>query len=99
MVEALLSAMAFVVFGLFWLSTQDWFEMLPRAITRLIGGLAAVVLVGTSWLVPSAFKAGLHRFVNYTSDQMTEKLQDLVHEIFDPLTTGTPTSPPPASSR
>jgi 4-amino-4-deoxy-L-arabinose transferase-like glycosyltransferase len=34
MAEAVLSLLAFAVFAALWLSTQDWFDLLPRRAMR-----------------------------------------------------------------
>ena len=95
MVEALLGFLAFAVFGLLWLAHQDWFDLLPRRVTKAVSAMTAAVVVFTCLFVPSAFQAGFMRFVDYLTAAITSELQD----VFDGIGTSvpSPTRPPAAS--
>jgi hypothetical protein len=92
MVEAIPGLLTFAVFGLLWVASQDWFDLLPRRVARRVSGGAFVVLVGTCWLAPSAFQSGFHRFTDYLSSKIAAQLQDAFRRVVD-----MPTSTPPAS--
>lgn len=73
MAEALIGALAFAVFAVLWLSTQPWFDILPRRVTRRIGLVGVLILAGTAWLVPSAFQEGTQRYI----DSVTSRVQSM----------------------
>jgi len=86
------------VFGVVWLTSQDWFEFLPRRVTRRISTVSLLILVSTWALASSAFQEGLSRFVAYAVTQAQGRMQDVFDDIYDPTTPPSPTplAPSPA---
>jgi len=104
MVEALLGFLAFAVFGLLWLVHQDWFDFLPRRLVKRMSAVTTAVLVATCLFVPSAFRAGFMRFVDYLTASIASEVQDVFGRIGTtvPAPTGTftpATSPRPSPVR
>jgi hypothetical protein len=102
MAEAVLSLLAFLVFAALWLSTQDWFDLLPRRATRAFAGGCTALLAVTCYAAPSAFQAGFTRFVNRAAEAANERIQNVLRDVFDattpspaPLPSPTPTAPRP----
>lgn len=93
MVEALLSLLAFLVFGVLWLSSQSWFDILPRRVTRRIGYAGLAVLAGTVYFAPSAFQSGVERWIDYAVDRVQEKYADVMTAWLDDIG---PKSPEPS---
>jgi hypothetical protein len=92
-VEALLALLALGVFGVLWLFTQDWFDLLPRKVTRWhVAGGGAIVLAVACYAAPTAFQSGFERYVGHATEQLTERLR----AVFDNLPTGVPASSSPA---
>ncbi len=73
MAEFLLGALALLVFGVFWLSAQPWFDFLPRRVTRRIGCGGLLILAGAGFLAPTALQAGLDRWMEYATAKAQER--------------------------
>jgi hypothetical protein len=99
MAESLLGALALLVFGVFWLSTQPWFDLLPRRVTRRIGYGGLVILTGAAFLAPTALQAGLERWMDYATAKAQERYTDFIDGAFDHLYTPQPPTPAPAPSQ
>ena len=95
MMDTLLGFLGAVVFGLLWLAHQDWFDFLPRSVTRTATKATAAVLVVTCLFAPSAFRAGFLRFTDYLATSIAHRMQ----QVFDRIGSTLPTAPPsPAPS-
>lgn len=81
MVEALLGFLTFAVFGLLWLAYQDWFDFLPRRVTKGVSAATAAIVVFTCVFAPSTFQAGFMRFVDYLTATITGELHDVFNHI------------------
>ena len=99
MVEAALTTLAFLVFGVLWLAGQDWFDLLPRRISRGVAGAGAVLLAVTCYTAPSAFNAGFTRFVNGVAAAANEQTQALVSRVLHQMDAPQPPTPAPRPSR
>lgn len=83
MVEGAVAVLAFLVFGVLWLSSQTWFDLLPPRVTRRIGGAGLVVLAVAAYAAPTAFQDGVQRFVDRAAKQANERMQDIFRSVFD----------------
>lgn len=95
MVETGLGALAFLVFGVLWLSSQDWFDLLPRRAVRRIAAAGTIALFIAVYAAPTAFQAGFQRFVDHAAAKATKQVQDGLREVAD-RTVGEPAPPEPA---
>lgn len=93
--NTVMTVLAFLVFGFFWLASRDWFDLLPARLTRGLGVTAMIVLIVTVYLAPSAFKAGLTRFVQHRTAEIQDQLKDLIPKIMP----GPPRVEPTPASR
>lgn len=98
MVETLLGAMAFLVFGALWLSTQPWFDLLPRRTTRRISAVALGVLLVTAYAAPNALQVGVSRWIDYATAKAVAKYEGFVRDAFDELGSRPPAVPAPPTS-
>lgn len=96
-VDTLLGFLAAAVFGLLWLAHQEWFDFLPRSVTRTATKVTAAVLVATCLFAPSAFRAGFLRFTDYLAKSITSQMQQVLDRIGSTLPTAPP-SPGPSST-
>lgn len=87
MAEFLLGALALLVFGVFWLSGQPWFDLLPRRATRRVGYVGRSILAAVAIFAPTALQAGLERWLDYAKTKAVERYTELMDSIFDNLTT------------
>jgi hypothetical protein len=92
MTDLLFGIAVSAVFSVFWLSSQDWFDVLPRRVRRRIGTVSVLVLLSTWAIVPSVFQEGLARFVTYAASQTQAKVQDILTDVYLSL----PPTPPPS---
>jgi hypothetical protein len=83
MVEGAVAVLASLVFGVLWLSSQTWFDLLPRRATRGIGIAGLVVLAAVAYAAPTAFQDGVQRFVDRAAKQANERVQDMLRSAFD----------------
>jgi len=99
MTEAVLSLLAFAVFAALWLSTQDWFDLLPRRTTRAFAAGCTGLLAVTCYAAPSAFQAGFTRFVNGAAEAANQRIQNVLRDVLDMTTPAPLTSPTPSAPR
>jgi hypothetical protein len=96
--ESLLGLLAFLVFSVFWLSSQDWFDVLPRRITRRVGYAGVVILAVATYFAPTALQSGLQRWTGYAVAEAQEKYRKIVDGVVRSITESgpAPISPSPA---
>lgn len=98
MIEGLLATLAFGVFGVFWLSSQPWFDVLPRGMTRRIGYIGLAILLVALYAAPHAFQAGLTRFAEHAAAKAQRTYESFMGDVLDrlvPADLGASPSPTP----
>lgn len=98
MVEGALAVLAFLVFGVLWLSGQAWFDLLPRRTTRRIGGAGLVILAFAAYAAPTAFQDGVQQLIDRAARQANERSQDILRAVLDGIVPQ-PSHAPPAPTR
>lgn len=86
-----MGALAFLVFAVLWLSTQDWFDLVPRRVRRRAAAVGGVVLLIACLAVPTAFKTGFTRFIGYATEKVTARVEHVLRDTLTPETV--PSSP------
>ena len=85
MIAITLSVAAGAVLVALWL--LDQLELLPPRlrITQLVRNGAGAVLLAVLLLAPAAFNEGLHRWVDYKTDQIVTELNEHLRSITEPV--------------
>lgn len=85
MVEALLGVLLVAVVGVFWLSTQPWFDLLPRGATRGFSMAAALLLLVTAYAAPSVLQEAFQTTVERRAADAQRIFQRLMEPIIEDL--------------
>lgn len=76
-----MAVLAFLVYGVFRVLSEDWLGLLPRRVTRVMGYSGLVVLLTVNQISPAAFRDGLGQFSEWSQSRMMERYQDLIDAI------------------
>ena len=95
MTAYILGVLAVAVFGVFWLGSEDWFDLLPRRITRRVGTVLLAVLLTVSVLAPSAFRQGVNRYAAWSATRYQQVIDRLLRQV----ETRRPVTPAPSGSQ
>ena len=89
-----LAVLAFLVYGVFRILSEDGLDLLPRGVKRVMSYSALVVLLTVHHISPSAFQDGLSQFSEWSQNRLMEPFQDVMDTLIVNQP-GLPTQPAP----